>query len=85
MGCLVGWDGQAVNDLFELVSAIMPEDNPGSLRRSEYVDVLAYFFSLNSLPSGEIDMKDDEDSLMKIRIKGLDGDIQEDNFFQCSI
>ena len=75
-GMLVGWDGQTVNDLFEVVSAIMPEDNPGSLRRSEYVDVLAYFFSLNSLPSGEIDMKDDEDSLMKIRIQGLDGDIQ---------
>ena len=76
-GILVGWDGETVNDLFEAVRMTMPEDNPGGLRRSEYADILAYFFSLNELPAGETEMQDDAGSLESIRIEGLDGQAQD--------
>ena len=38
------WESKPVGALFDSVSASMPQDNPGSLLTSEYVDVLAYIF-----------------------------------------
>ena len=36
-----------------VMSATMPEANPGGLLEDEYVDVLAYIFSLNKFPAGD--------------------------------
>ncbi len=47
------WSGQSVGTLLEMMSATMPESDPGSLREREYVDILAYIFSLSRLPAGE--------------------------------
>ncbi len=49
---LQSWSGAPVSMLFDEVSALMPEDRPGTLRPQEYVDVLAYIFSLNGIPTG---------------------------------
>jgi hypothetical protein len=46
----------------------MPEDNPGSLERQQYIDVLAYIFSLNAYPAGANDLPGDDDGLKKIKI-----------------
>ena len=46
----------------------MPEDNPGSLERQEYVDLVAYIFSLNAYPAGAGDLPADDDGLKKVRI-----------------
>jgi hypothetical protein len=46
----------------------MPQDNPGSLKRKEYVDVVAYLFRLNGLPAGDAEM--DVSSVKRIRIEG---------------
>ena len=46
----------------------MPEDNPGALARQEYIDVIAYIFSLNAYPAGPNDLPGDDDGLKKIRI-----------------
>jgi cytochrome c len=67
-GYMSSWSGQTANDMIEEIRATMPEDNPGSLKRKEYVDVAAYFFSLNGLPAGEAEM--DANSVKKILIEG---------------
>ena len=46
------WAGQPLANLYELISTTMPESNPGSLSRKQYVDMLAYVFELNGLPPG---------------------------------
>ncbi len=65
---LDGWSGQTAHDMIELIRATMPQDNPGSLKRIEYVAVVAYLFRLNGLPAGDAEM--DASSVKRIRIEG---------------
>ncbi len=64
----VAWVSKTVFDIFDVVRTQMPEDNPGSLERQEYVDVVAYIFSLNAYPAGAGDLPGDDDGLKKLRI-----------------
>ncbi len=67
-GYIDSWSGQTAHDMIEHIRGTMPQDNPGSLKRMEYVDVSAYLFRLNGLPAG-----DDGDGFRvreKIRIEG---------------
>ena len=63
-----GWSGQTAHDMIEHIRATMPQDNPGSLKRKEYVDVVAFLFRLNGLPAGDAEM--DVSSVKQIRIEG---------------
>jgi len=74
-GYLEGWSGQNVNDFVEFVRSTMPEDNPGRLKRREYIDIIAYFFKLNGLPTGETEL--DRKSLRQIQIEGPYGDASQ--------
>jgi quinoprotein glucose dehydrogenase len=65
---LEGWSGQNASDLIELIRSTMPEDSPGSLKRQQYLDVVAYFFRMNGLPKGDAEM--DGDSVKQILIEG---------------
>lgn len=67
-GYMDGWSGQTANDLVEQVRSTMPQDNPGSLKRKDYVDIAAYFFQLNALPTGESEM--DAENAKTILIEG---------------
>ena len=49
---MAGWEGAPLYDLWDIITTTMPENNPGSLSRSEYVGVLAYILSLNEMPAG---------------------------------
>lgn len=62
-------DGAPVAELFQFMSTAMPEDNPGSLRPGQYADILAYFFSLRGLPTGEPELVPDVEVLKQIRIE----------------
>lgn len=53
---LARWESRPVADLFESLAASMPQDNPGSLLTSEYVDALAYIFSITGSPSGSSEL-----------------------------
>jgi hypothetical protein len=64
----VAWVSKSAFDLFDVIRAQMPEDNPGSLERAQYVDIVAYIFSLNAYPPGTADLPGDDDGLKKIRI-----------------
>ena len=54
--------------MFDQIRTTMPDDNPGSLERQEYVDLVAYIFSLNAYPAGEAELPADDDGLKKVRI-----------------
>jgi mono/diheme cytochrome c family protein len=53
---LARWENSPVADLFESVSASMPQDNPGSLLTREYLDALAYIFSITGSPAGNSEL-----------------------------
>jgi mono/diheme cytochrome c family protein len=57
---LEAWEGQPLGVLYTVMSASMPETNPGALPRADYVDILAYILSLSRYPAGdaELDYKD---------------------------
>jgi mono/diheme cytochrome c family protein len=63
------WDGGSLSDLYDAISTRMPPGNPGSLKRREYVDVLAYILSLNSMPAGDQELPSRAADLKAIRIK----------------
>lgn len=64
----VAWVSKSAFDVFDQIRTTMPEDNPGSLERAQYVDLVAYIFSLNSYPAGANDLPGDDDGLKKVRI-----------------
>ena len=57
-----------VSDLFEYVQERMPKNEPGSLTPEESVDVIAYIFRMNKLPTGTEELSTDVALLRKIRI-----------------
>ena len=47
------WAGASVKDLIDEIVATMPEDNPGGMPMEQYVDVVAYMFKINGMPTGD--------------------------------
>jgi hypothetical protein len=47
----------------------MPQNNPGSPKRREYLDLLAYILSLNDMPAGGEELPATPEALKKIVIK----------------
>ena len=74
-GYMEGWTGMNVNDFVEFIRSTMPEDNPGRLKRQEYIDIVAYLFQANGLPSGETEMV--RKVLRNIQIEGPFGESSE--------
>ena len=46
------WGRLTVGDLYAHLVEAMPEDDPGSLSETEYLEVVAYILSLNGFPAG---------------------------------
>ena len=64
----MNWETYSANNLVEQVRTTMPEDNPGSLMRQEYVDVVAYILKTNEVAfDGDLPM--DAEGLKKVTIK----------------
>lgn len=63
------WAGATVGDLYDLISSLMPEDQPGSLEPEEYVAVLSYIFKMNGLPPGPVALDERREILGSIRIE----------------
>ena len=47
------WVGLTAGDLFDTISTLMPEGDPGSLSPARYAAVVAYLLDLNGYPAGE--------------------------------
>lgn len=58
--------GKPLFELFDVISDSMPEDNPGSLKKAEYADVIAFILQLNKFPTGAADLPSDKDALSAI-------------------
>ena len=67
---MAGWAGATVDNLVVQVEATMPYENPGTLGRPQYVEVLVYIFSLNGVSPGEEEMDGSSDTLNGIVIDG---------------
>lgn len=61
--------GKPLWEMFDVISDSMPEDNPGSLSKAEYADVIAYLLKLNNFPAGETDLPVDKDALSLIMME----------------
>lgn len=51
------WERRTVGDLYEHLVETMPEDAPGSLTPSQYIDVVAYILRLNGFPAGTAELE----------------------------
>jgi mono/diheme cytochrome c family protein len=63
------WNGAPLFDLYDVMALTMPQNNPGSLKRREYLDLLAYILSLNDMPAGKEELPATPEALRKILIK----------------
>jgi mono/diheme cytochrome c family protein len=63
------WNGASLFNLYDVVATTMPQNNPGSLKRREYLDLLAYILSLNDMPVGSEELPATPEALKKIVIK----------------
>jgi mono/diheme cytochrome c family protein len=46
------WDTMTVGDLYDRVRTTMPQNDPQSLSREDYADVLAFLLKTNGFPAG---------------------------------
>ncbi len=53
------WEGQTTFDLFKSIATTMPDSDPGSLPRADYLDVVAYILKLNGVPTGPAELAED--------------------------
>jgi mono/diheme cytochrome c family protein len=49
---LSDFDSLSLGDLFDRIRTTMPQDNPGSLTRDAYADILAFLLKANGVPAG---------------------------------
>src|SRR5579872_350951 len=50
------WKDENVGSLFERIRATMPADNPGSLKRDQVADLVAFILNFNKYPLAQQDL-----------------------------
>lgn len=61
--------GKPLWDLFDVISDSMPMDDPGSLKKEQYADLIAYVLQLNRFPTGDADLPIDKAALSAIQME----------------
>jgi mono/diheme cytochrome c family protein len=61
--------GKPLWEMFDVISDSMPEDDPGSLKKEEYADVIAYLLKLNNFPAGPAELPTDKEALSLITME----------------
>ena len=62
------WNGKSLLELYTYLRESMPKNDPGTLSKEEYADVLAYMLRMNRMPPGDDDLAADTTTLKAIRI-----------------
>jgi mono/diheme cytochrome c family protein len=62
------WKGRPVFALFEQIRTTMPDGNPGTLTREQYLSAVAYILKLNGLPAGTTPLASDSAGLSAITL-----------------
>ncbi|MFT4713619.1 MAG: mono/diheme cytochrome c family protein [Candidatus Azotimanducaceae bacterium] len=65
---LLTWQGQPAVTLFSLMSAAMPESEPGSLTTEEYTDIFAYVLKESGYPASTETLDTDSEEFANIII-----------------
>ncbi len=60
------WAGRPVGEMYEFVSTMMPDGDPGSLTADEYAAVIAHFLRQNQYPAGGAELPADAAALRVI-------------------
>jgi len=50
---LLAWRGEPLSIFFELMTSAMPENDPGSLKHEQYIDILAHILNISGYTRGE--------------------------------
>ena len=62
------WKDETVGALFERIRATMPADNPGSLKRDQTADLVAFILNFNKYPLAQKDLPTEFEALKAIKI-----------------
>jgi mono/diheme cytochrome c family protein len=62
------WNARTAFDLFETIRTTMPNDDPGTLLREDYANIVAYLFKGNRMPSGTKALPSDSTALKQMVI-----------------
>jgi len=62
------WKDENVGSLFERIRATMPADNPGSLKRDQVADLIAFILNFNKYPTSQKELPTDFEALKAIKI-----------------
>ncbi len=65
------WSNRTAADLYDLMSATMPEDAPASLAPQEYVDIVAYMLTLNGFDTSAAGSAWNLDTLQRVSLGPL--------------
>ena len=57
-----------IGELFETISTLMPEADPGSLSPAEYAAIVAYLLQVNGYPAGDADLPTNVRALGQLEI-----------------
>ena len=68
---IANWNGSTVGDLVDRTRSTMPDDNPGTLTREQYTDVITYVLSANRYPAGKAELPVDTDKQKRIKIEAI--------------
>jgi mono/diheme cytochrome c family protein len=60
------WNGHTMYELHDRVMSSMPTDTPGSYKREDVADVLAYVLSVNGFPAGKKELANTDSALKSI-------------------
>jgi S-disulfanyl-L-cysteine oxidoreductase SoxD len=63
------FDGLTVADLFDRIRATMPMTAPGSLKREQYAEILAFVLKSNGFPTGQKELDHRSEYLSDIRFQ----------------
>ncbi len=69
---LSDFNGLTLGDLFDRIRTSMPQDNPGSLSRETYADILAYILKSNAMPAGAKELDRRSEYLKAISFEAAD-------------
>jgi quinoprotein glucose dehydrogenase len=62
------WKDENVGSLFERIRATMPADNPGSLKRDQVADLVAFILNFNKYPVSQKELPTEFEALKAIKI-----------------
>lgn len=63
------FEGQPIGIMYTVMSASMPESNPGFLTEEEYVDILAYILSLSRYEPGDTELDHNDGALNELMVE----------------